>query len=104
MRLPTAIAPFALAIILPKTSDAHPSMRFAHDLVSQLASSSSALRDDVLVDDRTSKSIGRRLVDLNQIGVPRILIIPAKKSTLPHEIIKMEYYQYVFWRLEFFVV
>ncbi|KAI6197065.1 hypothetical protein M3Y94_01180900 [Aphelenchoides besseyi] len=92
LRLPNAIAPFKLAIVLPKTKEDHPSMRFARDLAHQLASLPS-FHGDVLVDDRTSKSVGRRLIELNQLGIPNILVVPAKKSTNPHDLIELEYFR-----------
>jgi prolyl-tRNA synthetase len=94
MRLPNAICPYKLAIVLPKVDDNHYMMSFSNDLIRQVASMPN-LKDDILIDDRVSKSIGRRLVELNQVGIPNIVVMPAKKSAKSCDIIKMEFFRLV---------
>ncbi|KAI6242650.1 Prolyl-tRNA synthetase [Aphelenchoides fujianensis] len=74
MRLPEAIAPFRVAVVVPKAAADHPA-------------------NDVLLDDRTAKSVGRRLVELNQLGVPHVLVVPARKSARPHDLVELEYFR-----------
>lgn len=94
MRLPNSISPYKLAIVLPKTDESHPSMKFGHDLIQQLKSFTN-LKDDILVDDRLSKSVGRRLAELNQLGIPNILVVTARKSAKPHDLVELEYFRFV---------
>ena len=67
-------------------------MLFAHDFIAQLESLPN-LKNDILVDDRLSKSAGRRLVDLNQLGIPNVLVLMAQKSAKPHDLIEIEYFK-----------
>jgi prolyl-tRNA synthetase len=92
MRLPYAISPYKLAIVMPKVDENHPSTRFTQDLVAQLNGLDN-LTGDILVDDRLSKTVGRRLNELNQLGVPNIVVVQAKKSAKPHDLIEMELFR-----------
>jgi prolyl-tRNA synthetase len=92
MRLPAAICPYKLAVVMPKVDEHHPSAMFARDLVAQLNSLHN-LAGDILVDDRLSKSVGRRLNELNQLGIPNIVVVQAKKSAKPHDLVEMEFFR-----------
>lgn len=94
MRLPVSISPYKLAIVLPRADDTHPSTRFAHDMIRQLDSLDN-LTGNILVDDRLSKSIGRRLVELNQLGIPNIVVVTARKSAKPYDLVEMELFRHV---------
>lgn len=95
MRLPNAICPYKLAIVLPKVDENHHTTAFANDLIRQLGSMHN-LKNDILVDDRFSKSVGRRLMELNQLGIPNIIVLTAKKSAKPHDLVEMEFFRFVF--------
>lgn len=60
MRLPTSVAPFKVAVILPNQSQ-NDTMKFAEGVVEQLSRIPS-LFGEVYVDDRFDNSIGRRLL------------------------------------------
>lgn len=76
LRLPAAIAPFQLVIILPKSgSHQEIATQFVLDVADALADIPQLAVDaDVLVDDRTNLTIGRRVTDAIKLGVPWIVI------------------------------
>ncbi|KAH7719472.1 proline-trna synthetase [Aphelenchoides avenae] len=93
LRLPDAISPFNLAVVIPKVvnDDTHFSLRFADDLINNLGRINGL---DVLVDDRTDKGIGKRLRELNSIGVPHVLVVPYKKYDIsPFDVPYVEYFK-----------
>ncbi|KAI6183955.1 putative proline--tRNA ligase, mitochondrial [Aphelenchoides bicaudatus] len=92
MRLPKVISPYKLAIVVPKVDGEHYAAKFTHDLIANFNSLPN-LNGDILVDDRLSKSVGRRLIELNQLGVPNIVVVSAKKSANPHDLVEMELFR-----------
>uniref|UniRef100_A0A914V7X1 proline--tRNA ligase n=1 Tax=Plectus sambesii TaxID=2011161 RepID=A0A914V7X1_9BILA len=76
LRLPAAIAPFKAVVVLPKSGSrqeiATPFVLDVADALSQLPEL--AVDADVLVDDRTNLTIGRRVADAVKLGVPWIVI------------------------------
>uniref|UniRef100_A0A914CCF3 proline--tRNA ligase n=1 Tax=Acrobeloides nanus TaxID=290746 RepID=A0A914CCF3_9BILA len=91
MRLPESISPFKLAVILPN-SDSHPNTLFVNSFIHEL-DQLPTLRNEILVDDRLDKSIGRKLAEMNQLGVPHILVAPGKKYVDFCEPPRLEYYR-----------
>ncbi|CAD5215685.1 unnamed protein product [Bursaphelenchus xylophilus] len=91
MRLPYPLSPFKVAIVLPKPTGAvTPPLDFAYSMLDTLEGLRN-LDGDILIDDRIQKSVGRRLNELNQLGIPHIFVIQAKKSFQPHDHIRIEY-------------
>uniref|UniRef100_A0A915PLH7 tRNA (guanine(37)-N1)-methyltransferase n=1 Tax=Setaria digitata TaxID=48799 RepID=A0A915PLH7_9BILA len=78
LRLPYALAPFKVAVILPNKTQAK-TMAFAEDLIGCL-SQISTLQDDIFVDDRLDNSIGRRLLSASNLGIPHILVIGNRSA------------------------
>lgn len=74
LRLPYALAPFKVAVILPNKTQPK-TMAFAEKVIDRL-SEISALQDDIFVDDRLDNSIGRRLLAASNLG--EILINSSK--------------------------
>ncbi|KAK0415725.1 hypothetical protein QR680_012087 [Steinernema hermaphroditum] len=73
MRLPKAIVPYELGVILPKkykTADEEAAvMGFLEKL------NTGSLKGEILVDDRGDKSVGRRLAEMNKLGVPNAVVL-----------------------------
>ncbi|CAD5211324.1 unnamed protein product [Bursaphelenchus okinawaensis] len=93
MRLPEALSVFKVAIILPKPiSTSSASLDFAYSIMNDL-DDFEHLKDDILIEDRTQKSVGQRLTHLNQLGIPHIFVVQAKKSYKPHDTIRIEYFR-----------
>jgi prolyl-tRNA synthetase len=91
MRLPHAICPYTVAIILSNKSELL--LNSANDLVNSIGEIP-RLRGDVLLDDRIDRSIGRRLNELNSLGIPHILIASAAKTSTPSDCASFEYFRY----------
>uniref|UniRef100_A0A8R1TL46 proline--tRNA ligase n=1 Tax=Onchocerca volvulus TaxID=6282 RepID=A0A8R1TL46_ONCVO len=73
LRLPYALTPFKVAIILPNKTQSE-TMAFAQDVINHLSQISS-LQNDIFVDDRLDNSIGKRLLAASNLGIPHILVI-----------------------------
>lgn len=76
LRLPAAIAPFKVVVVPPKSGSRQEiAGRFVLDVAETLAELPDLAADcDVLVDDRTNLTIGRRVTDAVKLGVPWIVI------------------------------
>lgn len=82
LRLPTAIAPFKVVVVPPKSGSRQEiAAPFALDVANELARLPELAVDggDILVDDRTNLTIGRRVTDAVKLGIPWIVI--AGKTT-----------------------
>uniref|UniRef100_A0A7E4UZ61 proline--tRNA ligase n=2 Tax=Panagrellus redivivus TaxID=6233 RepID=A0A7E4UZ61_PANRE len=90
MRLPKAIAPFKLAIILPKTDT--PNAQFVKSFIPQLTHLPN-LNGEILLDDRFDKSIGRRINEANQLGIEHVLVASSHKYVDPTEVQRVEYFK-----------
>lgn len=66
LRLPYALTPFKVAVILPNKTQPK-TMAFSQDVIDSL-SKISFLRDDIFVDDRLDNSIGKRLLAAANLG------------------------------------
>ncbi|VDO33699.1 unnamed protein product [Onchocerca flexuosa] len=73
LRLPYALTPFKVAIILPNKTQPE-TMAFAQDVINHLSQISS-LQNDIFIDDRLDNSIGKRLLAASNLGIPHILVI-----------------------------
>uniref|UniRef100_A0A1I8EXI5 proline--tRNA ligase n=1 Tax=Wuchereria bancrofti TaxID=6293 RepID=A0A1I8EXI5_WUCBA len=91
LRLPYALAPFKVAVILPNKTQSE-TMEFAEDIIGHLSQISS-LQNDIFVDDRLDNSIGRRLLATANLGIPHILVVGNRTArTLTSNPI-VEYYR-----------
>ncbi|RWS28549.1 putative proline--tRNA ligase-like protein [Leptotrombidium deliense] len=87
IRFPRLIAPYTLSVITPKKGskeEANNITEFSEHLCSQL---SKQVNDDVLIDDRSQYTIGRRVKDCQVLGIPYIIV--AGKNML-NEVPKLE--------------
>lgn len=81
IRWPKAIAPYKICIIPPKEGSKeelvvkHLGDEMYHSLTS---SSSSSLANDVVLDDRVSMTIGKRLMEMKKLGIPYLVVIGSK--------------------------
>lgn len=81
IRWPEALAPFRVCIIPPKDgSKEEASVKFSKDEIYQLLESREALKDEVVVDDRTNLTIGKRLMDAKKLGIPYIIVVGSKAT------------------------
>jgi len=86
---PKAIAPFTVGIIPPKRGSKEETPEAVDAFVQLTAklselfptSLSTSSKSDVLVDDRTEFTIGRRMTDLKRVGVPFIVVVGGKFKT-----------------------
>eukprot|EP00096_Caligus_rogercresseyi_P010324 TRINITY_DN3718_c1_g1_i1.p1 TRINITY_DN3718_c1_g1~~TRINITY_DN3718_c1_g1_i1.p1 ORF type:complete len:464 (-),score=98.66 TRINITY_DN3718_c1_g1_i1:137-1483(-) len=81
LRWPKALAPFRVAVVLPKTG----SKEFPEASSRAIKMTSNALdflSNDVLVDDSEGKSIGAKIRDMKALGIPIILVF-GKSSIRP---------------------
>lgn len=79
IRWPRPLTPFTVCIIPPKDgSKEEESVKHLTEELYHLLESSEALRDEVVVDDRTSMTIGKRLMDTKKLGIPYILVVGSK--------------------------
>ncbi|CAG2112859.1 unnamed protein product [Medioppia subpectinata] len=77
---PKALAPFKLCVVLPKRGskeDTGNGTVFGQQFANCL---SNVLNEDILIDDRTTQTIGRRLTGLQTLGIP-YTIIAGKQIT-----------------------
>uniref|UniRef100_A0AC34FYF2 Proline--tRNA ligase n=1 Tax=Panagrolaimus sp. ES5 TaxID=591445 RepID=A0AC34FYF2_9BILA len=88
MRLPDALSPFKLAIILPKENTVN--SLFLQSFIKDIANLPTFF-NNILIDDRIEKSVGRRIHDANHLGIPNILVASSHKHVDPYAIQKIEY-------------
>ncbi|XP_055547815.1 probable proline--tRNA ligase, mitochondrial [Wyeomyia smithii] len=86
IRWPLAIAPFKVCLIPPKKGSkeeavAGPWLENILEEMNRLP----ALQSDVVVDDRTSMTIGKRLIDARKTGFPVIVVVSGKSAHRGHE-------------------
>ncbi|CAG9818263.1 unnamed protein product [Phaedon cochleariae] len=84
MRWPDSLAPFNVVIIPPKAGSKEDAAtkNFAETLYDQLEVQIHQLQDNVLLDDRSSLTLGRRLIDAKRVGY-RFVIIINKRTLEP---------------------
>ncbi|PIK58166.1 putative proline--tRNA ligase, mitochondrial [Apostichopus japonicus] len=78
VRWPVAIAPYQVCIIPPKEGSKEEVRGLAEDLYDEVCLSLPHLKDDILLDDRKSQTIGRRLKDCRKKGFPFAVIVGKK--------------------------
>lgn len=74
IRWPAALAPFSVCIIPSKEGSKEEASvkHLTEEIYHQL--------DDAVVDDRTSMTIGKRLMEAKKLGIPHIIVIGAKAA------------------------
>nr|CAD7567633.1 unnamed protein product [Timema californicum] len=80
LRWPLAFAPFSVCIIPPKDGSKESSVSHLSEHLYESLHSSTPFEDDVLVDDRSQWTIGRRLFEAKKTGYPFIVVV-GKKAT-----------------------
>ncbi|XP_053690976.1 probable proline--tRNA ligase, mitochondrial [Sabethes cyaneus] len=90
IRWPLPIAPFKVCLIPPKKGSkeepgAGPWLEKMLDEMDRLP----ALRSDVVVDDRTSLTIGKRLMDARKTGFPVVVVISSKATNVGNELFEV---------------
>ncbi len=88
LRWPVSISPFKVLIIPPKEGSKESSgTQFVYDLADFL-SRMEGLRNDVIVDDRTELTVGKRLLESKLTGYPFIVV--GAKSVVAGNVPKLE--------------
>lgn len=78
LRWPLSIAPYKACIITPKHGSKEEAASGLTQGLYDLIECHSAFKNDVIVDDRTNLSIGRRIQEAKRIGYPLIIVIGKK--------------------------
>lgn len=81
IRWPLALAPFKVCIIPPKEGSKEESAveHLTDELHNQLELHET-FRDEIVVDDRLTMTIGKRLKDAQKLGIPFIVVIGSKAA------------------------
>ncbi|XP_057665485.1 probable proline--tRNA ligase, mitochondrial isoform X2 [Diorhabda carinulata] len=82
LRWPSVLAPYNVIILPPKSgsNEETPTEGRATDLYTKLENMIPCLKNNVLLDDRTSLTIGRRFVDAKRVGYQFIIVINKKTA------------------------
>lgn len=81
IRWPEKIAPYRVCIITPKEgSKEEESVRDVPAKLYHYLDENSLLRGDVVIDDRSQFTIGKRLKDAQKLGIPFIIVVGSKAS------------------------
>uniref|UniRef100_A0A1A8ID41 Probable proline--tRNA ligase, mitochondrial n=1 Tax=Nothobranchius kuhntae TaxID=321403 RepID=A0A1A8ID41_NOTKU len=76
IRWPGLIAPYQVCVLPPKKgSRVDKAAVFAEELVQTLGEAVPHLRGEVVLDDRTHMTIGKRLKDANKLGYPYVIVV-----------------------------
>ncbi|XP_068176100.1 probable proline--tRNA ligase, mitochondrial [Antennarius striatus] len=87
---PGLIAPYQVCVIPPKKgSKEDKAAVLAEELVHTLGETLPGLRGEVVLDDRTQMTIGKRLKDANKLGYPYVVVVGngALEETPSYEVI-----------------
>ncbi|TNM88254.1 probable proline--tRNA ligase, mitochondrial [Takifugu flavidus] len=76
IRWPGLLAPYQVCVVPPKKgSKADKAAVIAEELVQTLADALPLLRGEVVLDDRTQMTIGKRLKDASKLGYPYVIVV-----------------------------
>lgn len=79
IRWPGLIAPYQVCILPPKKgSKTNEAAHLAEKLVESLGNNLPNLKGEVVLDDRTQLTIGKRLKDTNRLGYPYVVVVGQK--------------------------
>ncbi|KAG5673317.1 hypothetical protein PVAND_003377 [Polypedilum vanderplanki] len=84
IRWSDAIAPYKICIIPPKegSKEEESVKHLSNEIYHYLTTNSSQLADDIIVDDRTHMTIGKRLKEIKKLGIPYIIVIGSKSADI----------------------
>ncbi|XP_055641307.1 probable proline--tRNA ligase, mitochondrial [Toxorhynchites rutilus septentrionalis] len=90
IRWPFALAPFKVCLIPPKSGSKEEALvaHWAEKLISELGRLPD-LRSDILIDDRTNTTIGKRLMEAKKTGYPITIVIGPKASEEGNELFEI---------------
>nr|XP_018914728.1 PREDICTED: probable proline--tRNA ligase, mitochondrial [Bemisia tabaci]XP_018914737.1 PREDICTED: probable proline--tRNA ligase, mitochondrial [Bemisia tabaci]XP_018914746.1 PREDICTED: probable proline--tRNA ligase, mitochondrial [Bemisia tabaci] len=80
LRWPLPLAPFSVCIIPPKEDKNKTDPMSAVEKVYEAINKIEDLRGDVILDDRTNQTIGKRLLDGKKLGFPVIIVFGKSAS------------------------
>jgi prolyl-tRNA synthetase len=81
IRWPEKLAPYRVCIIPPKEgSKEEDSVKNLSEQLYNSLEANDSLKDEVLIDDRTNLTIGKRLRDAQNLGIPLIVVVGSKAS------------------------
>lgn len=76
IRWPGLVAPYQVCVVPPKKgSKIDKATVFAEELVHTLGEALPCLRGEVVLDDRTQMTIGKRLKDASRLGYPYVIVV-----------------------------
>ncbi|XP_043941431.1 probable proline--tRNA ligase, mitochondrial isoform X2 [Protopterus annectens] len=85
IRWPRRIAPYQVCIIPPKkSSKEEAAINFAEDLYDTITETLTPLKGEVLLDDRSHLTIGKRFKDADKLGYPYVIVAGKKLLEDPH--------------------
>lgn len=90
IRWPGLIAPYQVCVLPPKKgSKVDEASVIAEELVNTLGETLPSLRGEVVLDDRTQMTIGKRLKDASRLGYPYVIVVgqAALEETPKYEVI-----------------
>lgn len=93
IRWPGLIAPYQVCVLPPKKgSKVDEAAVLAEELVHTLGETLPALRGEVVLDDRTQMTIGKRLKDASRLGYPYVVVVgqAALEETPRFEVIHQQ--------------
>ncbi|XP_069009285.1 probable proline--tRNA ligase, mitochondrial [Embiotoca jacksoni] len=93
IRWPGLIAPYQVCVLPPKKgSKVDEAAILAEELVHSLGDALPRLRGEVVLDDRTQMTIGKRLKDASRLGYPYIVVVgqAALEETPRFEVIRQQ--------------
>lgn len=90
IRWPESIAPYSVCVIAPKSGSKEESaLASAYYLAHQL-NDSGRFSGDVILDDRSSLTVGKKLLEAKRTGYPYIVVV-GKKSILDLPMFELHY-------------
>ncbi|XP_034035464.1 probable proline--tRNA ligase, mitochondrial [Thalassophryne amazonica] len=75
IRWPGLLAPYQVCVLPPKKGSKDKMKDLAEEVINTLQDKLPGLRDEVILDDRTHMTIGKRLKDANRLGYPYVIAI-----------------------------
>ncbi|XP_015910484.2 probable proline--tRNA ligase, mitochondrial [Parasteatoda tepidariorum] len=98
LRWPLSIAPFYLSIISPKKNSKEEHARPFSNHIADSLNNIDSLAGNIIIDDRTNLTIGKRVQECSELGIPYIIVVGkhALKDVPKFEIIDVYRNQTIF--------